>query len=308
MVYNDNDHELTRELYTFQQRIGFGQRELSIIEQYKHIFIDRKDELAEIFFDYFYNLPETRLLLENDHVQKNIRTIWATWIENMFIKKFDEEFLYKHWNSGIRHVQIKVDHRFIMLGYSKLRQLLQDIISMNVPEYNQFQLSLCIDKMIDFCLLIETHAFLNRTTQCDIEVINGIAHQIRNPLTIIGGNILRLIKTSDIDSHNYQSYSRMLSEIKRMDAMVTDVAEYSDMFRKPPRISNVLLKDLLNEALTNITNTSTPQIMKVRQKLEYMHSNPVKAGLVGNPVDWPFSSARWYLTGRPVGVEITPAV
>lgn len=48
--------------------------------------------------------------------------------------------------------------------------------------------------------------------------------------------------------------------------------------------------------------------MKVRQKLEYMHSNSVKAGLVSNPVDWPFSSARWYLTGRPVGVEITPAV
>lgn len=35
--------------------------------------------------------------------------------------------------------------------------------------------------------------------------------------------------------------------------------------------------------------------IKAREKLEYMHNNPIKAGLVGNPVDWPYSSARWCL-------------
>ena len=35
--------------------------------------------------------------------------------------------------------------------------------------------------------------------------------------------------------------------------------------------------------------------IKAREKLDYMHNNPVKAGLVDNPVAWPYSPARWYI-------------
>lgn len=43
---------------------------------------------------------------------------------------------------------------------------------------------------------------------------------------------------------------------------------------------------------------------KVREKLTYMHENPVRAGLVARPCDWAFSSARYYEAGRSVGVPI----
>jgi putative transposase len=35
-----------------------------------------------------------------------------------------------------------------------------------------------------------------------------------------------------------------------------------------------------------------------RQKIEYIHNNPVKAGLVSKAEDWPYSSARAYLLGE----------
>jgi REP element-mobilizing transposase RayT len=41
-----------------------------------------------------------------------------------------------------------------------------------------------------------------------------------------------------------------------------------------------------------------------RQKIEYIHRNPVRAGLVNGPEDWPYSSARVYLKGE----ETYPAV
>jgi hypothetical protein len=28
--------------------------------------------------------------------------------------------------------------------------------------------------------------------------------------------------------------------------------------------------------------------------VNYIHNNPVKRGLVEDPLDWPWSSARWY--------------
>jgi putative transposase len=42
------------------------------------------------------------------------------------------------------------------------------------------------------------------------------------------------------------------------------------------------------------------------EKLHYMHSNPVKRGLVVNPEDWLWSSCRYYQTGAQGRVKIGP--
>jgi putative transposase len=44
---------------------------------------------------------------------------------------------------------------------------------------------------------------------------------------------------------------------------------------------------------------------KLIQKLEYMHLNPVRAGLVEKAEDWRWSSARWHLQHRSVGVPLS---
>ena len=43
---------------------------------------------------------------------------------------------------------------------------------------------------------------------------------------------------------------------------------------------------------------------KLLEKLDYMHLNPVRAGLVARAEDWRWSSARWYLKHQTVGVPI----
>ena len=43
---------------------------------------------------------------------------------------------------------------------------------------------------------------------------------------------------------------------------------------------------------------------KAREKLEYMHLNPVRAGLVEEAFDWQWSSARYYEQGKSVGVPL----
>jgi putative transposase len=43
---------------------------------------------------------------------------------------------------------------------------------------------------------------------------------------------------------------------------------------------------------------------KFREKLRYLHRNPVKRGLVAKPEDWPWSSFSHYATGEMGAVEI----
>jgi REP element-mobilizing transposase RayT len=47
---------------------------------------------------------------------------------------------------------------------------------------------------------------------------------------------------------------------------------------------------------------------KKREKLEYMHKNPVTRGLVQHPKDWPWSSWSFYAKGetRLVGIDVAP--
>jgi REP element-mobilizing transposase RayT len=42
-----------------------------------------------------------------------------------------------------------------------------------------------------------------------------------------------------------------------------------------------------------------------KQKVDYIHDNPCRKGLVLRPEDWRFSSARFWLTGEPCDVQLS---
>jgi len=45
---------------------------------------------------------------------------------------------------------------------------------------------------------------------------------------------------------------------------------------------------------------------KLNEKLNYMHNNPVNAGLAATSLSWAWSSVRFYDCGEEIGVTITP--
>lgn len=53
----------------------------------------------------------------------------------------------------------------------------------------------------------------------------------------------------------------------------------------------------------NVVKLST-----VEKMIDYIHSNPVRRGLVGRPEDWPWSSAGWYAGVRPVPIEMDATI
>jgi REP element-mobilizing transposase RayT len=82
--------------------------------------------------------------------------------------------------------------------------------------------------------------------------------------------------------------------------------------------AGVILKQLKSEKARHKTDRmyqlwqegSHPQLIPneevMRQKLEYMHNNPVKRGYVDDPTHWRYSSARNYV-GKPGLIEIVTA-
>ena len=68
-------------------------------------------------------------------------------------------------------------------------------------------------------------------------------------------------------------------------------------------VRNAPIKKFWQDRFDDLLITREPTF---RTKLNYVHWNPVRAGLVSKPEDWPYSSALYYLAvGRPL-IPVVP--
>jgi len=236
----------------FQEKLGLGDREQQSITKHRDVFLKEKQRFSEEFFRYFWEIKETRIILDHERRGPHLKKLWTHWYELIFTEAITPRVLGVLWRSGLRHVELNIDKRFINLGYAFVRQFFHETANKGLPSADLHRVTTALNKLVDFCVLIETHAYVIATSQCDLEVVRGISHQVRNPLTVIGGNILRLLKKVDPASPVHQTYETILKENERLEAMVRDAATYSELYQKEPAIDVVPLESVISEALNGL--------------------------------------------------------
>jgi signal transduction histidine kinase len=236
----------------FKALLGLDAESLELLSPHRHVFTGRKEIFARDFFRRLVSISETRIYLDHQKHPGHLEKAWAAWFALLFNEDFSETFLTYQWRSGLRHVEVGVDHRFITLGYSYLRQFCQETIKTQIPSHEREALLQIVDKMVDLCLLVETQAFIEATAQCDIEVVRGISHQARNPLTVIGGYVARLKRKAAPDDPIHEVYDTLISENRRLESMVNDAAVYSEMFQKEALFSPISLRELIPEIISKL--------------------------------------------------------
>jgi len=264
-------------LVWFQEKLSLKTEEEEKINQYRSNFAEKKEGFAKNFYQYFYEIPETKLFLDHEKRTGHLKKAWTHWFESLFKEGFSERFLSYLWRSGLRHVEVNMDKKFINLGYSVVRQFCQEIARKEIPKADQETVLVATDKMIDTCLLIETYAYVTATSQCDMEIVKGISHQVRNPLTVIGGNIIRLLRKEDPQSPLHRTYETILGENKRLEGMVIDAGVYSEMFERAPDFSEVSLESLISGALERLR--ATQWVEGVRIEMDLSSKYPVVRGV-----------------------------
>ena len=138
------------------------------------------------------------------------------------------------------------------------------------------------------------------TDQAKRIVIGEMAAQLRNldgrciGFVVMPNHVHTLVWfTQPLQSSHFiqlwkQNSSRSLSDFLR-----TSLKSYAKTFTDGDPIWQTRYYDF---------NVGSEQ--KCAKKLEYMHQNPVKAGFVTDPCEWQFSSARFYVLGKSVGVLV----
>jgi signal transduction histidine kinase len=252
----------------FLSQLGLHEDDLKELNPYRAVFASRNSDFARFFHDYFHQIDGTRILLEHASKPGNLEKLWAHWFESLFASKVEEKFLARIWKSGTRHVELNLDQRFVNLGYAMVRQFCHQLVRQEVPNERMEGVSWAINRLIDLCLLVETHAYITATSKCDREVVRGIAHQVRNPVTVIGGNIMRLQKKLEEDNPVYKVYDAIIVESKRLERLVTDIHTYTEIFQDDPSFTISSLEILVTRALRKLRSRHSMEKIVLENHLD----------------------------------------
>lgn len=244
-----------KKLHTFRQRLGIEEGGLKDLEPLKDFFAQHKDKFARYFYDYFMGIPEARLIVEHEHRAGFLLQAWAHWFEELFKSGLNDEFMGYLWKVGMRHVEINLDKRFSNMGFAVARQFCQDVVFSELPPDIAVNALRQVDKLIDFCLLVETDAYVESTTRCDMEIIKGIADRIRNPVTVIGGHINRLMRHTDSRDPAYEVYEFIGAQSAKCERLIRDIKTYMDVFEREPYLDKIDLGTLFDEVLEGLSKS-----------------------------------------------------
>jgi len=239
-------------LQSFQERLGLDAEDLAVLDPYQEIFLAQRDAFAEYLHGVLNSIPETRRIVELMEGRGGLRRNWRCWYQGLFTQHFNAQFYEFLWSSGIQHLSRNVDQRFIHLGYCMGRLFLSRIIDDEIPLEARARVRRVVDKMLDQCLMVATDAFLTGTTRCDREVINGIAHQVRNPLTVIGGFIHSARRKIAADNPAHPMLETMLQETRRLEGMVENVGAYIELMQRDPAFDLCALGPVLDRVRTRL--------------------------------------------------------
>ncbi len=239
-------------LNALKEQLGIDGEALAALAPYRKLFIENSRAFSDYFFDVFMGISDTRKIIEGLENPQSLRDAWANWFRTVFMLELDENLLAYLWKIGIRHVEVNLDQRYTNLGFSIVRQFCRGVIRKEVPDADAAQVAFVIDKILDLCLLTETSAFIEASSRCDIEIIKGIADRIRNPITIIGGNLKRIQKVLDVKDPSYCVVEDIITQSSRCESMVADIKTYVDLFQKEAYPVKISLPDLIRLVLDEL--------------------------------------------------------
>lgn len=261
-------------------RLQIKEEELLFLHKHSLFFTGRSREFSEFFYNSFFDIPETRILLERLNRPDSVMRSWSEWFERVFTKEIDFNFIAYLWRIGLKHVEINLDQRFSNLGFSLVRQFIGRLTVRNFPPDVALDILSVTGKIIDLCTLVETSAYIDATTHCDVEILKGIADKIRNPVTIIGGNLRRIQRKVDPAEPLFKDYEFLISYVGRCEDMVTDINTYVDMFQREPAFEKCMLETIIDNMLESLSARKKLEGVKVEVDI-----SPSAQFIWGDPVD-----------------------
>jgi len=121
-------------------------------------------------------------------------------------------------------------------------------------------------------VLEEKSALHHERAESIKNLAEAVAHQIRNPVTAIGGFSMRMLNKLDQDDPNRLYLETILSGTKRLEDVVTAVSHYTKLLQIEPK--RAAISEVLEKAQAGIAPKEAELSRKIRWTVQ---SEPIKA-------------------------------
>ncbi len=236
----------------FRGELHLQAESLAVLAPYREAFASCAKDYAGQLYAKFDRFAQTQLILHMESSPGRLRRSWEHWFRALWTSELDERFINMVWRSGILHVSLGIDQRFIDLAYGYTRHYCHDMIERMVPDEEHHAIMRTVNALLDFCMLLATDSFINSTQRCDTEVMMGVSHQLRNPLTIIGGNAMRIHRTKGPCADAQEHSEVIIEEAERLERLVKAVGTYVDILNLKPEFDVCSVPQLVEETLQGL--------------------------------------------------------
>jgi signal transduction histidine kinase len=251
----------SHKLFEFADKLNITDAQLRELGEFRDILVSNKEEFRKKFYSYFFDMPDAKSILEHVAKLDVLFASWEGWLESLFRTDIEASYLEYIWRIGTRHVELNVEQRFTNLGFSLIRQFFHEKIEQDIPVEKRGGISETIDKLLDLNLFVMTAAYIETTIHCDIEVIKGMEDKIRNPVTVIGGSIMRLMRSEGRPDSEKFLFDSLIEQNRKLERIMLDIKKYTRLFEDEPNpepfsvgeLAELVLKRLLPE--TGLVNT-----------------------------------------------------
>ncbi|MFT3882626.1 MAG: protoglobin domain-containing protein [Gemmatales bacterium] len=202
---------------------------------------------AEVFIEDFYaeivRYPVIAKVITGGDAQiARLKKSLLTWIDDLFVGKYDADYVARRWQVGFRHVEIGLDQTFVNVAHARLRMQMQCTL-MEELKNQQEQLrnaQVTLHKLLDLDLALISDAY---AAELDVrqrhqakqdkrlaaigQMITGLAHEARNALQRLRASTESLEIELEGQAAYQQDLSRLSVAQDDLTRLFTEVQNYA---------------------------------------------------------------------------------
>lgn len=260
-----------RRLEYFRNEIGLDEAKMAALRPYAPE-LARRARKAGKYLDALMRkvAPRARLELTVDFDEGAYGKFWTHWYSTVWERPWDNAFLRELWTQGFNAARGGVDLQYVMLGEIKCRQLFIKTVRETVPQGQRSQVSSAVNILLDLCMMVRAKGHASYLAQCSEPLLQGIFHQTRNPLTVIGGTAMRIMRSGSQDVRGLAQV--ILDEALRLERMTRDISTFNSVENAEPVFETIALAPLLEQILEGLrSGPNWPQGLAPSVELDPAH-------------------------------------
>jgi two-component system sensor histidine kinase HydH len=236
--------------------IGFDKMDEANLKQMGPKIQPHIHRVIDDFYDHILNHPGARQSITGGIPQvERLKGSLRTWMEDLFIGPWDQQYYEKRARIGRRHVQINLPQQYMFTAIEVISGHIHDILLQNQNIDIQRAEQHAIDKLLNMELAIMLHTYRedylakaqrNERLATFGQLTASVAHELRNPLGVIESSLFLLRRRVGTEPGVVSHLDKIESQLKISNRIITNML---DIVRdRPASLQKITPRELVTSA------------------------------------------------------------